>query len=65
MDYEKHNNTKLPITIETFRFLFEDWTDNQRLEVIRSLIWTAPDMTSFHDKVVTELTSKKFSSSLD
>lgn len=40
-------------------------SDKQRLEMISSLIWTAPDMYNFHSKVEKLITSDKFKETLD
>jgi hypothetical protein len=62
---DKHNNTIIKFRLETFRFLFEDLSDNQRMELIKSLIWTAPDMHLMFSKVQKELNSNKFQVTLD
>ena len=64
-DHEKHYNTKLPITLGLFAYTFEEWTDNQRLEVIKSLIWTAPCSQIMHEKAKKLLNSEKFELSID
>lgn len=62
---ERHLNTKLTITVESFRDLFEYFTDNQRIEVIKSLVWTSPDNERFLAKVTALLTSEKFKRTID
>lgn len=64
-DTERHLNVKLPITLENFRGIFEEWTDNQRMEVIKSLIWTAPDAQRFAQKVSKVISSDKFQGEID
>jgi hypothetical protein len=61
---EKHLKTKLNLNVESFRFIFEDWTDNQRLEVIKSVIWTAPDVEKFLSKVQNLMASKDFNDNI-
>lgn len=65
MNSVKHNNTMLKFRLETFRQLFEDLNDKQRMELIKSLIWTSPDMHLFHYKAVQTLSSTKFTETLD
>jgi len=65
MDAEKHCNTKITITLEDMRSLWHEANDNQRLEMIKSIIWTAPDMHTFYQKVLKELDPKKFEETLD
>jgi hypothetical protein len=40
-------------------------SDSARLEMIKSLIWTAPDMHSFNDKVEKLVSSCRFKETLD
>lgn len=61
----KHLETRLPIVLESFSSLFDEWTDNQRIEVIKSLIWTAPNAQSFAQKVAKLLNSKRFQEKID
>ncbi len=61
----KHLNTKLTMTIENFRSIFEEWNDNQRMEVIKSLIWTAQDAQGFAQKVAKVIDSDKFQGEID
>ena len=62
---EKHLNTKLTITLENFRSIFEDWNDDQRMEIIKSLIWTANNAQGFARRVQTLLDSKHFIDDID
>ena len=62
---EKHLNTKLTITLENFRSIFEDWNDDQRMEIIKSLIWTANNAKGFARRVQTLLDSKHFIDDID
>ena len=62
---EKHCNTKITTDIESMRGLWKDATDNQRLEIIKSVIWTAPNMEQFYDKVLKTLDREKFGQTLD
>lgn len=63
---EKHNKTKLAfelygITIsgelQDFNRGWAEWSDNQKIEVIKSLIFTAPDMRKFQEKVLRAVTA--------
>jgi hypothetical protein len=62
---EKHCCTKLNIDIEGMRGLWSEVTDKQRMEIIKSVIWCAPDMQTFYRKVLKELDPKKFEITLD
>ena len=62
---ERHLNTKLIITVEDFRGIFRDWTDNQRIEVIKAIIWTAPNAQGFCMKVAKLVSSDKFQGNID
>lgn len=53
------------LTLDEVRFLWADLPDNKRMEVLKSVIWTAPDMHSFHEKVVKVVTSPRFKYTLD
>ncbi len=57
--------TRLSLTVENLRCIFEDWNDKQRLEVIKSLIWTAPDSHSFLAKVQQLAASRRFTETID
>lgn len=45
--------------------IWRDWTDKQRMDAIKSLIWTAPDMHPFRERVLREIASPRFESTLD
>jgi ABC-type Zn2+ transport system substrate-binding protein/surface adhesin len=62
---EKHCDTKIIVRLDDMRGLWTQSTDKQRLEIIKSIIWTAPDMCSFYKKVLKELDPKKFERTLD
>jgi hypothetical protein len=62
---EKHNNTLLRFRLETFRLLFEDLNDQQRLELIKSLIWTAPSQHTMYDNVRKLINNGDFQSTID
>jgi len=62
---EKHCGTLIKFRLETFRVLFEDLTDNQRMELIKSLIWTSPSMYKLHQRVVDEVCCGSFKNTLD
>lgn len=61
----KHCETKFTISLEDMRGLWGEANDKQRLELIKSIIWTAPDMHSFYCKVLKALDPKKFEGTLD
>lgn len=42
---------KLNISIENMKFLWDDLTEKQRIELIKSLIFTAPDTQEFCGKI--------------
>ena len=65
MNTEQHCNMKITITLEDMRNLWSEATDKQRLEMIKSIIWTSPDMYSFYQKVLVALDPKKFERTLD
>lgn len=64
-ELQKHLNTRLTVTLENFRSIFEEWNDNQRMEVIKSLIWTAQDAQGFAQKVAKIIGSDKFQGEID
>lgn len=61
----RHLNSKLSFRLEDLRPLWEDLPDAQRLEVVKSLAWTARDRRRFRDHVVKELTGGAFDGMLD
>lgn len=65
MDTEKHNKTKIIISLEDLRSLWADLNDKKRLEILKSLIWTSPDNHDFYAKAIKLLKSKKFLETLD
>ena len=62
---ERHLETKLPITVESFRYLFDDWNEKQRIEVIKALIWTNPDNQGMLELVRKTLNNPKFEDTID
>jgi len=62
---QNHLNTELIITIESFRNIFEDWNDTQRIEVIKSIIWTSPNAQGFAKKVSELVSSDNFQGEID
>lgn len=62
---KKHCETKVTLDIESLRSLWSEATDKQRLEMIKSIIWTAPNMEGFYEKVLKELNPVKFRGTLD
>ena len=65
MDIERHLNTKISCSVENLRSFWIDWTDAQRIEVIKSIILLAPDCHGFYAKILKELTSEKFKDAID
>lgn len=65
MDAEKHCNTKVPLTIEDIRSLWNNVDDKVRLEIVKSVIWTSPDNHGFYAKVIKILNSEGFLETLD
>jgi hypothetical protein len=61
----EHVDTKLSIHLGDARGLWADASDKVRLEIIKSVIWTAPDMEEFSRKVLHLLESRSFRESLD
>jgi len=59
------NEENVPMTIGDVRSLFSEATDDQRLELIKSIIWTAPDMYKFHKKAEKMIKSNEFQETLD
>ena len=62
---QKHLGTKLTFELETFMMLFTDLDDNQRLELIKSLIWTSIDAHAMHKRVVNAILNPSFEKTLD
>jgi hypothetical protein len=58
------NGEEVPMTIDDIRSLFTELTDEQRLELIKSIIWTSPDMHSFYKKVYKTINSANFKGTL-
>lgn len=65
MNIEKHCNLKIPITLEDMRGLWANLDDKCRMEIIKSVIWTADDMYGFHGKVCKEIACEQFKDTLD
>ncbi len=65
MSAEKHCRTRMVYSLDTVRSLWADLPDRQRMEVLKSVIWTAPDMHTFHAKAVRVLSSNQFKETLD
>ncbi len=64
-DYFVKEETKLTLNMYDIRFLWSDQSDSTRLEIIKSIIYTAPDMHKFAGKVNKLVNSNKFKESLD
>jgi len=65
MDAERHNNTRVPLRIEDLRSIWIGANDAARLEILKSVIWTAPDNQGFYAKALKTLTSGRFIETLD
>lgn len=65
MNTEEHCNLIIPITLEDMRSLWANLDDEYRMEIIKSVIWTACDMHEFHEKVCKEIACEKFKDTLD
>ncbi len=65
MDPEKHCNTKLTYTLDGIRGIWSDLPDKQRMEVLKSIIWSASNMHDFYGKAMKVLGSEEFRESLD
>ena len=53
------------MTIEDVGSLFSEATDDQRMELIKSIIWTSEDMFKFHKKADEMIRSNEFQETLD
>lgn len=65
MSPEKHCALNLNLTLDTVRVLWADLDDKRRMEVLKSVIWTAPDMHAFHAKALKVLAHPNFLNSLN
>ena len=65
MNFEKHLRTRVPLTIEDIRWLWTDAPDNARIEMMKSIIWTAADQHEFYAKSMKLLDSVNFRMTLD
>ena len=61
----RHNNTKISITLENFRSIFDDTPNKVRLEIIKSLIWTSNNSEEMLHMVQNLVVSKKFEITID
>ena len=61
----EHYDTKIVCRLGDLSGLWVNLNDKQRIEIIKSIIWTAPDMHSFRDKVLKTIASEKFEETLD
>jgi hypothetical protein len=60
-----HLNTKLPMTLSTFRFNFDEWNDRQKFEVIKCLLWGSDDIAAQALKLQKWVGSRQFLDSTD
>lgn len=65
MNAEKHCNTKVPLRLDAVRSIWSDVNDNVRMEILKSVIWTAPDNHGFYEKAMKVLNSDRFRETLD
>ena len=61
----KHLDTKLPMTLEAFRYNFDDWNDSQKLAVIKSLIWCSDKIEGQRDNLLRWFKSTQFDEGAD
>ena len=62
---DKHLDTKFTFRLGDLSCLWTDFSDKQRIEIIKSIIWTAPDMHTFREKVLKTIGAEKFEETLD
>ncbi len=60
-----HLETKFTLKLEDLQGIWAEATDKQRMELIKSIIWTAPSMHGFYAKVKKEILAEKFEETLD
>lgn len=65
MNAHKHCDLKIPVRLEDARALWADLPDSKRLEVLKSVIWTATDMHGFYQKARKLINSQAFQDTLD
>jgi len=65
MNVERHCNLKVPLRLEDMRGLWSEVGDKVRLEILKSVIWTAPDCRGFYLKAMKILNSEKFREAID
>jgi hypothetical protein len=64
-DADGNDDELVPMTIDCIRSLFTELSDDQRMELVKSVIWTAPDMHTFYKKVEKMVSSNEFQRTLD
>ena len=64
MNCERDDEEKVPIIVGDVSYLFTELNDVVRMELIKSLIWTANDMHLFYEKVK-KLIASRFEETLD
>jgi hypothetical protein len=57
---DEEGEDQVPMTIECINSLFTELSDDQRIEVIKSVIWTALSPNLFREKVEKTICSDKF-----
>jgi len=62
---EGDDHEPVPMTVGCISSLFTELSDDQRMELIKSLIWTAPDMYPFHKKAQKMISSNYFQETMD
>jgi hypothetical protein len=65
MNTEKHCATKVTVRIDDMRSLWSDTSDNVRMEILKSVIWTSQDNHGFYEKAMKVLNSEQFRETLD
>ncbi len=65
MNIKQHCELNLNLTLENVRSIWCDLDDEKRMEVLKSVIWMAPDNHLFYDKAIKEICSDKFKETLD
>jgi hypothetical protein len=65
MNAERHCSLKIPVRLDDLRGVWGDATDKQRIEIIKSIIWSAEGRNDFGLEVSALLNSKKFCDTID
>lgn len=65
MNHEKHANTKINLILDDVSGIWASSSDKVRLEIIKSIVYTADNQRNFREKVVKMLESELFKNTLD